>query len=76
MANQTGVDPQFLAGLFSRLCVKYGFCLLPEEQLAAASFASPDDFADAVFRAEGMDPLLSDSSLWRDVRDEIAQVWR
>ena len=76
MANQTGVDPQFLAGLFSRLCVKYGFCLLPEEQLAADSFDSPDDFADAVFRVEGMDLLLSDSSLWRDVRDEIAQVWR
>ena len=76
MANQTGVDPQFLAGLFSRLCVKYGFCLLPEKQLATASFDSPDEFADAVFWAEGIDPLLSDSSLWRDVRDEIAQVWR
>ena len=70
------MDPKLLGRLFSRLCVKYGFCLLPEEQLAAASFASPDGFADAVFRAEGMDPLLSDSALWRDVRDEIAQVWR
>lgn len=45
--------------LLYELCVKLGFCLPPADQrrLERAPPVEVDDFADAVFVAEGMDPL-------------------
>jgi hypothetical protein len=46
--------------LLSELCVDLGFCLPPEDQerLRDSPPSTIDAFTDAVFIAEGMDPLV------------------
>lgn len=59
--------------LLGELCVELGFCLPPDEQ-ARLQNEPPEDidaFMDAVFRAEGLDPL-ADRQLRRQVRARVA----
>ena len=52
------------------LCVRLGFCL-PDEEHARLESTPPrdvDDFTDAVFAAEGLDPEFCDRRLRRQVR--------
>jgi hypothetical protein len=46
--------------LLDELCVELGFCLRSRErtQLLQSPPTDPDEFTDAVFAAEGMDPRL------------------
>ncbi len=59
--------------LLDVLCVKYGFCLPPlwRARLERNPPSSIDKFTDTVFRAEGLDPLTCDSSLYKTVREEV-----
>jgi hypothetical protein len=59
--------------LLDNLCAELGFCLPPAEKarLVASPPASVDEFTDAVFIAEGLDPELADKRLWRQVRDRV-----
>ncbi|MFI0481664.1 hypothetical protein [Actinomadura sp. 9N215] len=63
--------------LLDDLCVRLGFCLDPTDQ--AALRASPptnvDSFAEAVFRAEGLD-ASNYRHLWRQVREMVAQAFK
>ena len=64
--------------LLSRLCIELGFCLDPLDQarLADCPPETVEAFARAVVTAEGFDPLLMDSSLYRQVKDMVAEAFR
>ncbi|MBO2445965.1 hypothetical protein J4573_02585 [Actinomadura barringtoniae] len=65
-----------VAYLLRDLCIDLGFCLPPEDQarLCASPPADIDSFTDAVFQAEGMDPLLH-KKLRRRVRETVAKAF-
>ena len=55
--------------LMDRVCVDLGFCL-PHSEIARIDSGpnlSPQDLADEIFRSEGLDPLVAETQLWRDV---------
>jgi hypothetical protein len=60
-------------GLLWDICVRYGFCLPPDEQ--AALIAAPpldvDSFVDAVLVAEGRDPMLCDKHTRTYLNDAV-----
>jgi hypothetical protein len=64
--------------LLDGLCVDLGFCLPPEEKdrLMTSPPNTAEAFTDAVFLAEGMDPLLADRHLWRQVRNRVREAFR
>ena len=67
-------------GLLTELCVDLGFCLPPEEgkQLEAAPPTNVDGFTDAVWIAEGMEPVSTDPRLQRlreQVRERVARAF-
>ena len=68
------MDPNRVAWLLYELCVDLGFCLPPADlrRLENDPPADIDDFTDAVFVAEGMDPH-ADRRLRRQVRDRVAK---
>ena len=55
--------------LLSELCETQGFCLSAEarERLSAGPPQPPIEFAEAVLRAEGLDPTTTDRQLLRSV---------
>ncbi len=63
--------------LLNVLCVRYGFCLPPlwRARLERNPPISIDKFTDTVFRAEGLDPLTCDSSLYKAVREEVRRAF-
>jgi hypothetical protein len=60
--------------LLAELCVELGFCLPPEdrERLRDSPPSTIDDFTDAVFIAEGMDPLVH-PQLRKQVKERVAE---
>ena len=67
------LTPHQVRCLLDELCIDLGFCLPPSdiERLMEDHPLDARNFADEVFRAEGMDPATSDLRLWRQVRDRI-----
>ena len=63
--------------LLSKLCVELGFCLPPENEnrLIENPPKTIDDFTDAVFRAEGLNPQYAERHLYRQVRDKVAEAF-
>jgi hypothetical protein len=63
--------------LLSVLCTKLGFCLPPKEEnrLIENPPETIDDFTDAVFRAEGLNPQYAERHLYRQVRDKVAEAF-
>lgn len=63
--------------LLDELCMDLGLCLPPAEKarMQRDPPTEVDAFTDAVFRAEGLDPLLS-VKLRREVRARVAQHFR
>ena len=55
------------------LCVKLGFCLSPAEQTRLKNDPPADvqSFTDAVFVAEGLDPILVNDVLYRQVKEMV-----
>ncbi|MFI0729150.1 hypothetical protein ACH4S9_08995 [Streptomyces sp. NPDC021225] len=76
MTNQ--LSPSAVHELLYELCVDLGFCLPPHEQrrLREAPPADADEFTDAVFRAEGLDPNGEDGWLRPRVRDVVERHMR
>jgi len=64
--------------LLDQLCVELGFCLPPNDRtrLVAEPPDSVKAFTDAVFTAEGLDPDLADSDLYRQVQAEVAKAFQ
>ena len=73
------LSPARVEALLYELCVVLGFCLPPDEQarLRESPPTEVDAFADAVIRAEGLDPY---ADIWphllRDVRARVAEHFR
>ena len=61
--------------LLDRLCGELGFCLAATQydRLVASPPASVREFTDAVFLAEGLDPLVADKQLRRQVLDRVTE---
>jgi len=62
--------------LLAELCVDLGFCLPPEDQerLRDSPPTTIDAFTDAVFLAEGMDPLAH-PQLRKQVRERVTKYF-
>lgn len=63
-------------GLLADICIRYGFCLPPDEidALVAAPPPDVDSFVDAVLVAEGRDPALCDKET-REYLSEAVRAW-
>lgn len=72
MPRQAG---SVIESLLYELCVEQGFCLPPPEQerLLASPPPTVDEFTDAVFVVEGLDPLTTDKQLRKGVRACVAK---
>jgi len=63
--------------LLSKLCIDLGFCL-PPDKIAEFQQDPPtevDAFTNEVFIAEGLDPVLSDSGLRKQVSELVSQAF-
>jgi hypothetical protein len=69
--------PAEVDALLSKLCVKLGFCLPPKEceRFRTSPPTNVREFANRVFRAEGLEPERADTQLWRQVRDLVAEAF-
>jgi hypothetical protein len=72
------LSPTELEWLLYDLCVKYGFCLKPDEyrRLCADPPSEVTAFTDAVYRAEGLDPTTADRRVYRLVHDAVERAFR
>lgn len=66
------LDPNEVYGLLCRLCIRFGFCLPPEEieRLCLNPPAGVEEFTEVVLSAEGYSYTRSDE-LCRAARDEV-----
>ena len=66
------------AKLLFILGAKYGFSLsrLWQARLKKNPPRSVQKFADTVFRAEGMDPILSNTSLYKQIYGEVEAAFK
>ena len=64
--------------LLDALCVRLGFCLPPDavERLKGQPPADAEEFTDAVFSAEGLDPTTADRQLYRQVKAMVAKAFQ
>ena len=71
------LSPREAEILLDTLCERLGFCLPPIHRTRLRDRPPPDakSFADAVFWAEGLDPVTADSGLYRDVMTEVKQAF-
>jgi hypothetical protein len=71
------LGPAEVDALLSKLCVTLGFCLPPKECERFRTSPPTDvrEFANQVFRAEGLEPERADTQLWRQVRDLVAEAF-
>ena len=75
--SEVVLAPAEVDALLSKLCVKLGFCLPPSECERFRTSPPTDvrEFANQVFRAEGIEPERADTQVWRQVRDFIADAF-
>ena len=73
----TVLSPTQLDALLYHLCVKYGFCLRPDERrrLCADPPSEVTAFTDAVYRAEGLDPATANERVYRLVHAAVEQAF-
>ena len=69
MEDEVDFREAVIEALLDELCVTLGFCLPPDEKAALRTGPPPgvDAFTEAVIRAEGMDPVLIDGDLRRQM---------
>jgi hypothetical protein len=70
------LDPDEVRAVLDRLCLKYGFCLPPNEieRLVQSPPPDIDEFVEAVFLAEGYGFTKSDP-LCQKAREVVAQAF-
>jgi hypothetical protein len=63
--------------LLETLCIDLGFCLPPDvrKTLISSPPGTVDEFTQAVFLGEGLDPALADRNTYREVRGMIAAAF-
>jgi hypothetical protein len=66
-----------LESLFSTLCIDLGFCLPPDEYARLRENPPTDinDFTEAIFIAEGLDPQYASRHLYREVKAVIINAF-
>jgi hypothetical protein len=66
------------AALLSLLCTRLGFCLPSDANVRLTEAPPPDvpHFTEAVFLAEGLDPVTADRKLYRQVKAVVAEAFR
>lgn len=71
------MDMRDVVWLLEDLCVTQGLCLSPvdQERLREAPPATPEAFAAAVVRAEGLDPAMNEE-LYRRVLATVERAFR
>ena len=69
------MSPDKVHQLLDELCVELGFCLSSVEydRLTQDPPLDARQFANEIYRAEGLDPETADIGLWRKVRNRILQ---
>ncbi len=72
-AVPSGIAAGHAAKLLDVLCIQYGFCLSPlwRARLTSNPPSTPLRFTDAVFHAEGLDPVTADSQLYKSVHTKV-----
>jgi len=72
------LSPAEVTSLLSKLCIELGFCLSPEEdtKLVESPPDNIDDFTDAVFLAEGLNPQDARRHLYRQVRAKVSEAFQ
>jgi hypothetical protein len=73
------MPPEKIATLLTELCVVLGYCLPPDAiaRLKNDPPAGAGEFADAVIRAEGLDPRAEiPLHLRRDIRNRVARHFK
>jgi hypothetical protein len=74
MESETStISPQDAKILLDKLCTAYGFCLTPrwKARLINCPPQSVQKYVDTVFLAEGLDPRIADSDLYKSVLNEV-----
>lgn len=71
------MSPREIEWLLEDLCVKRGFCLprSAQEELINSPPPTPEAFAIAVVRAEGLDPQI-DKQLYRGVLETVQKAFQ
>lgn len=64
--------------LLDQLCIELGFCLHDDSRrvLLQDPPGDIDEFTDAVIRAEGLDPLITQPSIRSQIRERVERAWR
>lgn len=73
------IAPDEVRKLLDALCVECGFCSISKLWRARLERNPPRSiakFTDTVFRAEGLDPLMVDSHLYKSIRAQVAQAFK
>jgi len=63
--------------LFDDLCAEQGFCLSPKMNSRLAKFPpkTSEKFADAIIRAEGLNPQTIENSLYTKVLSKVEKTF-
>jgi hypothetical protein len=60
--------------IVDRICVELGICLPPaeKESLAGCEFLGAEGLADEICKREGLDPIMVERKLYRQILEEIS----
>jgi hypothetical protein len=67
------MKPNQMKRILDRVCTKLGICLSPAEQesLAKCGVLCTEVLADEICKREGLDPIMMDRNLYRQILEEI-----
>ena len=73
LKEERSISPQEAEKVLGVLCAKFGFCLPPlwHARLRDCPPRSVAKFADTVFHAEGLDPRMADSAMYKEMSEEV-----
>ena len=68
-------SPNWAAKALDELCVRYGYCLPPDDyrRLIEDPPQDPEAFVDAVLVAEGLNPVVTETRVLRDSTRNFAE---
>lgn len=73
LEEEGSISPQEAERVLGVLCVKFGFCLPPlwHARLRDCPPRSVAKFTDTVFHSEGLDPRAADSTMYKEMAEEV-----